>query len=416
MLKMIPVRQKYPTFPPVDVRAELRNSFRPRVKPGARIAVGAGSRGITNLAAVIGEAIAILKEAGAKPFIVPAMGSHGGATPEGQVQILSEYEVTEKTMGVPFRASMETVSLGRTEDGVDVRFSKEALDSDGILVVNRVKPHTDFGPPLGSGLVKMIAIGFGKQHGAQSYHAAASRLGMERIIRTVSKVVLPKVPILAGIGLIEDTFHQTARIAVLKGEELEAREEELQAEARRLMPRLPFDEADLLIVDWIGKNISGAGMDPNITGRHVHGYSSKLSEHQTKPILHRVYVRDLTPESHGNAIGIGMADFTSTRLVKSIDAAVTGMNAMTALSINSFKIPIAFDTDREAIRRALETVPRADGSPHRVLRIESTLSLDRVEVSEAYADELKKRPDLEPLGPAREMAFDDAGHLTALCS
>jgi hypothetical protein len=415
-MKMIPVRQKFPSFPAIDVRAELRKSFRPQVKPGARIAVGAGSRGITNLAAVIGEAIAILKEAGAKPFVVPAMGSHGGATPEGQLQILSEYEVTEQTMGVPFRASMETVSLGRTEDGVDVRFSKEALDSDGILVVNRIKPHTDFGPPLGSGLVKMIAIGFGKQQGAASYHAAASRLGMERIIRTVSKVVLPRVPILAGIGLIEDTFHQTARIAVVKGEEMEAREEELQAEARRLMPRLPFDEADLLIIDWIGKNISGAGMDPNITGRQVHGYSSKLAEHRTKPILHRVYVRALTPESHGNAIGIGMADFTSTRLVKSIDAAATSMNALTALSINSFKIPIAFDTDREAVRRALDTVPRADGTPHRVVRIESTLSLDRVEVSEAYADELKQRPDLEPLGPAREMAFDAAGNLTPLCS
>jgi hypothetical protein len=231
----------------------------------------------------------------------------------------------------------------------------------------------------------------------------------------VSKVVLPKVPILAGIGLIEDTFHQTARIAVVKGEEMEAREVELQAEARRLMPRLPFDEADLLIVDWIGKNISGAGMDPNITGRHVHGYSSKLSEHNTKPILHRVYVRDVTPESHGNVIGIGMADFTSTRLVKSIDAAVTSMNALTALSINSFKVPIAFDNDREAIRRALDTVPIAEGKLHRIIRIESTLSLDRVEVSEAYAEELKKRPDLEPLGPAREIAFDAAGNLTPLC-
>lgn len=415
-MKMIPVRQKFPASPPIDVRAELRRSFRPSVKPGARIAVGAGSRGITHLAAVVGEAIAILKDAGAKPFIVPAMGSHGGATPEGQVQILSEYGITPESMGVPFRASMETVSLGRTEDGVDVRFSTEALDSDGILVINRVKPHTDFGPPLGSGLVKMIAIGFGKQHGAASYHAAASRLGMERIIRTVSKVVLPRVPILAGIGLIEDTYHETARLAVVKAEELEAREVELQAEAKRLMPRLPFDEADLLIIDWIGKNISGAGMDPNITGRMVHGYSSKLADHTVKPILHRVYVRDLTPESHGNAIGIGMADFTSARLVKQIDAAITGMNTLTALSINSFKIPIAFENDREAVRRALDTVPLTEGRRHRVIRIESTLSLDRVEVSESYADALKTRPDLEPLGPAREMAFDAAGNLAALCS
>lgn len=416
MLRMIPVRQKFPASPPLDVRAELRKQFRPRVKPGARIAVGAGSRGITNLAAVIGETLSILKEAGAKPFIVPAMGSHGGATAEGQIQILSEYGVTEAALGAPFRASMDTVSLGRTEDGVDVRFSKEALDSDGIVVVNRIKPHTDFGPPLGSGLVKMIAIGFGKQHGAASYHAAASRLGMERVIRTVSKVVLPRVPILAGIGLIEDTFHQTARLVVVKAEEIEAREVDLQAEARRLMPRLPFDEADLLIIDWIGKNISGAGMDPNITGRPVHGYSSKLAEHTTKPILHRVYVRGLTPESHGNGIGIGMADFTSAKLVRSIDAAATSMNALTALSINSFKIPIAFENDRIAIQRALETVPLANGGAHRVMRIESTLSLEKVEVSEAYAEDLRKRSDLEPLGPAREVQFDLEGNLTELCS
>ena len=319
-------------------------------------------------------------------------------------------------MGAPFRASMDTVSLGRTEDGVDVRFSKEALDSDGIVVINRVKPHTDFGPPLGSGLVKMIAIGFGKQHGAASYHAAASRLGMERIIRTVSKVVLPRVPILAGVALIEDTFHQTARLAVVHAEEIESREVELQAEARRLMPRLPFDEADLLIIDWIGKNISGAGMDPNITGRPVHGYSSKLAEHRSKPILHRIYVRGLTPESHGNAIGIGMADFTSARLVRSIDAAATSMNALTALSINSFKIPMSFESDREAIRRALDTVPLANGGTHRVVRIESTLSLEKVEVSEAYAEELKKRSDLEPLGPAGDVRFDGEGNLPPLCS
>jgi hypothetical protein len=416
MLKMIPVRQKFPSSPPLDVRAELRKLFRPAVKPGARIAVGAGSRGITNYAAVVGEAVAILRDAGAKPFIVPAMGSHGGATPEGQIQILAEYGVTEASMGAPFRASMDTASLGATEDGVDVRFSREALDSDGIVVINRVKPHTDFGGPLGSGIVKMIAIGFGKREGAAAYHAAASRLGMERIIRTVSKVVLPRVPILAGIALLEDTYHATARIAVLAAGEIEALEIELQTEARRLMPRLPFDEIDLLVIDWIGKNISGAGMDPNITGRPVHGYSSKLSEQTTRPILHRVYVRDLTPESHGNAIGLGMADFASTRLVRSIDAASTNMNALTALSINSVKIPMSFDSDREAIRRALDTVPLAGGGTHRVVRIQDTLSLGKVEVSEAYAEELKKRDDLEPLGPVREQQFDAAGNLTPLCS
>ena len=239
---------------------------------------------------------------------------------------------------------------------------------------------------------------------------------MERIIRTVSKVVLPKVPILAGIALLEDTFHATARISVMAPADIERREIELQSEARALMPRLPFDEVDLLIIDWIGKNISGAGMDPNITGRGVHGYTSKLSEQTQRPILHRVYVRDLTPESHGNAIGIGMADFTTTRLVRSIDAAATSMNALTALSINSFKIPMAFDSDREAVRRILETVPLTNGRAHRIVRIQDTLSLEKVEVSDSYADELKQRTDLEPLGPPRELAFDSQGNLLPLCS
>jgi hypothetical protein len=414
-MKMIPVRQKFPASPPVDIRAELRRQFRPSLKPGARIAVGVGSRGISNLAAVVAETVAILKAAGASPFLVPAMGSHGGATPEGQVQILAEYGVTEAAMGAPFRPSMETVSLGPTEDGVEVRFSRPAIESDGIVVINRVKPHTDFGGPLGSGVIKMIAIGFGKQAGAAAYHAAASRLGMERIIRTVSKVVLPRVPILAGIALLEDTTHATAKIAVLPPADLERREIELQSEARALMPRLPFDEVDLLIIDRIGKNISGAGMDPNITGRSVHGYTSKLSEQTSTPILRRVYVRDLTPESHGNAIGIGMADFTTTRLVRSIDAEATSMNALTALSINSFKIPMAFGSDREAIPRILETVPLTNGRAHRVVRIHDTLNLEKVEVSESYAEELRKRSDLEPLGPARELSFDAQGNLSPLC-
>ncbi|HZE97587.1 MAG TPA: lactate racemase domain-containing protein [Planctomycetota bacterium] len=416
MLKMIPVRQKFPASPPLDVRASLRRDFKPKLKPGTRIAVGAGSRGITNLAAVVGEVVAILRDAGAKSFIVPAMGSHGGATPEGQIQILSEYGVTEAAMGVPIHASMETVELGTTEDGVPVRFGKAALDSDGIVVINRVKPHTDFGGPLGSGIVKMIAIGFGKQAGAAAYHAAASRLGMERVIRTVSKVVLPKVPILAAVALLEDTYHATAKIVVLPAGEVETREEEIQAEARRLMPKLPFDEMDLLIVDRLGKNISGAGMDPNITGRGVHGYTSKLSEQKTRPLIRRLYVRDLTPESHGNAIGIGMADFTTTRLAASIDAAATGMNALTSLSINSFKIPLAFDNDRIALPKILGTVPLSDGQPHHVIRIHDTLNLGTVEVSESYAAELAARADLEALGPAREMVFGPDGNLPAIGS
>jgi hypothetical protein len=414
MLKMIPVRQKFAPTRPIDLVATLQREFQPAVKPGARIAVGVGSRGISNLSAVVAGVIGILKSAGATPFIVPAMGSHGGATPEGQTGLLAEYGVTEAAMGVPIRAAMDTVVLGKTEDGVAVHFCRAALDSDGIVVINRVKPHTDFGAPLGSGILKMIAIGLGKQAGAASYHAAASRLGMERIIRTVAQVVLPKVPILAGIALIEDGHHQTAKLAVLPPTGIVAREEELQAEALALLPRLPFSDIDLLVVDRIGKNITGAGMDPNVTGRGVHGYSSRLSDRSANPVIRRIFVRDLTPESHGNAIGIGMADFTTARLIRSIDHAVTAMNTFTALSINSFKLPFGFENDREAIRTALGTIPLPEGERHRVVRIQDTLSLEKLEVSDVYAEELRRRTDLETLGPARDLAFDASGNLTPL--
>ena len=409
--RMIPVRRTLPPAARLHVAEAVAAALRPSLPPGASVAVGVGSRGITQLAEIVEAAIAALRERGLKPFIVPAMGSHGGATPEGQAGLLAEYGVTEARMGVPIRAGMETEGLGTTADGLPVHFSSEALKADAILPINRVKPHTDFGGPLGSGIVKMIAIGYGKQRGAAAYHAEASRAGMEHVIRGVLEVVLPRVTIAGALAVVEDARHAPARIEFLGPEGLIAAEERLQAEARALMPGLPFDEMDLLIVDRLGKNVSGAGMDPNVTGRHVHGYSSALRDHRTKPIIHRLLVLELTPESHGNAIGIGMADFATERLVRSIDPAVTAMNAFTSLSLNSFKIPPSFPTDREAVRVALSTVPRADGRPPRVVRILDTLSLEAAEVSEAYAGAVAARPDLSALGPAREMRFDAEGRL-----
>lgn len=412
--RMIPVRRTLPPAARLHVAETVRAALRPSLPPGASVAVGVGSRGITQLAEIVEAAVGRLRELGLKPFIVPAMGSHGGATPEGQVGLLAEYGVTEARMGVPIRSSMETEVLGTTSDGLPVHFSAEALRADAILPINRVKPHTDFGGPLGSGLVKMIAIGYGKQRGAAAYHAAAVRLGMERVLRTVLEVVLPRVKTAGALAIVEDARHAPAKIEFLPADGLVAREEALQAEARALMPGLPFDEMDLLIVDRLGKNISGAGMDPNVTGRSVHGYSTALRDHRAKPIVHRLLALELTPESHGNAIGIGMADFTTARLVKSIDPAVTAMNTFTALSLNSFKIPPSFPTDREAVRTALSTVPRPDGRPPRVVRILDTLSLETAEVSEAYAGAIAARPDLSALGPAREMGFDAEGRLLPL--
>jgi hypothetical protein len=411
---MIPVRQNFPKSPPLDLEASLRKSFKPEIKKGASVAVAAGSRGISNYGTIVRIVVQILKEAGAKPFIVPAMGSHGGATPEGQRSLLSEYGITEEKMGVPLRDSMAVQSLGTTDEGIAVNVSAEALQSDGIVLVNRVKPHTDFIGKVGSGLLKMVAIGLGKQAGAAACHSAAQRIGLERVIKSVASVTLRKAPILYGVAILEDPFHETARLAVVPRAEMEAREVELQAEARSLMPKLPFGEMDLLILDRIGKNISGPGMDPNVIGRPVQGYMATLSDRSWNPVVRRILVCDLTPESHGNAIGIGMADFTTSRLVAKIDKKSTYMNALTSLSLQTVKIPITFDTDRDAVKGALGTLALEDPSRAKVIRIHDTLTLGQLQVSEAFSEELKGRGDLTPLGPPSEMAFDAGGSLIPL--
>lgn len=411
MLKMMAVRQNFPKTPPLDIAASLRRDFTPEVRPGASIAVAAGSRGISNYATVVGTVVAILKDAGAKPFIVPAMGSHGGATPEGQRSLLSEYGITEERMGVPLRDSMGVERLGTTEEGIPVHFSAEALKADGIVVVNRVKPHTDFIGKVGSGLLKMIAIGLGKQAGAAACHAAGQKFGLERVIKGVAGISLRKAPILSGVAILEDPYHETAKLAVVPRSEIEVREVELQLEARKLMPRLPFDDMDLLIIDRIGKNISGPGMDPNVVGRPVQGYSATLSDRSWNPVVRRILVTDLTAESHGNAIGIGMADFTTAKLVGKIDKQAMYMNALTSLSVATVKIPITFDTDRDAVRGALGTLALEDPSKAKVIRIQDTLSLGKIHLSEAFAEAVKGRKDLSPLGPPEEIAFDPAGNL-----
>ena len=414
---MMLVRQKFPACAPVDIRGTLAKEFASvagRIKPGARIAVAVGSRGITNVQAIVAGVLEILKAAGAQPFIVPAMGSHGGATPEGQKELLAEYGITEAALDVPIRAAMEVEKLGVTPDGVDVVFSAEALKADGVVVVNRVKPHTDFqSETLGSGLLKMIVVGLGKRVGAANYHVSSSRFGYEHVIRTSARITLGKAPILLGVAIVENQIHDTARLAVVLPENIERREGELFVEAKRLMPRLPFDDIDLLIVDRLGKNISGSGMDPNVIGRSLHGYSALLGERNGSPSIRRIVVRDLTPESHGNATGVGLADFTTTRLVRQMDGRVTYLNSLTALSLQSAKIPIHFETDREVVAAALQSLAMRDATQAKMIRIQDTLSLERIAVSERYAEELKQRNDLELVSEAEAMYFDTDGNLPA---
>lgn len=418
--RMIPVRQRFEAPPPLPIAEAIRKEFdssgiRARIKPGARIAVTVGSRGISNIQNIVSEVLGVLRSSGADPFVIPAMGSHGGATPEGQTAVLAEYGMTERTLGVPIRASMEVKHLGKTPDGVDVYFSAEALKSDGVIVLNRVKPHTDFSGNIGSGILKMLVIGLGKRMGAATAHLAAGRLGYEHVIRTIAGVSLKSAPILCGVAIVENQFHQTSRIAVVPPDDFVRREEELFQESRKLMPSLPFSEIDLLIVDRIGKNISGAGMDPNIVGRSVHGYSSFLGEKQTSPVtVRRIFVRDLTHETNGNAIGIGLADLTTSRLVAAMDKCSTYVNALTALTPNGAKIPIHFDTDREVIAHALASLGSGEVNRWRVVRIADTLSLEELEVSEAFDDQVGIRENLVKLSSAREMKFDDAGNLLPL--
>jgi hypothetical protein len=418
--RMIRVRQRFPLSQPIDLPAVVAAGFRRRklhdqVPPGARIAVGIGSRGIANIAGIAKAVLDALRSAGLDPFIVPAMGSHGGATPEGQRTILADYGITESTVGTRIEASMAVTRLGRTIDGIDVWTSQAALDADGIVLVNRVKPHTDFTGELGSGLVKMSVVGLGNRQGAVTFHAAASRLGHLAALRSLAAVTLGQLPILAGVAVIEGFHHETARIDVLPRDEILVDEPALVTEAGRLLPRLPFDDIDLLVVDRIGKDISGTGMDANVTGRYVHGYQSSLrpapSGSQT---IRRILVRDLTKETRGNAIGIGMADFTTTRLVRSMDLHATYTNALTSLSVQAAKVPIHFESDREALAHALRSVGLPDPAGARIVRIVDTLSLVELQASEALEAQARERQDLELLGPSEPMTFDNHGNLAPM--
>ncbi len=413
--RMIRVRQKFDPTPPVAIHEALYTQL-PKlcspIKPRARIAVGVGSRGITHLSNIVNETLEWLHDMGAKPFIIPAMGSHGGATLEGQLEVLASYGITEESMGVPILGSLEVKPVGTTEDGVTVYCSTDALEADGILLVNRIKPHTDFFGTLGSGLLKMCVIGLGKRTGATAMHLAATQFGYEKVIRGMAGVIIKKTPLIGGVAILENQFHDTAKIVVIPREEMESAENELLVEAKALMPFLPLEEIDLLIVDRIGKNISGAGLDPNVINRSIHGYNSlPMRGDHSAPFIRRIFVRGLTPETHGNAIGIGMADVTTNRLVRAMDLNKTNINSLTALTPQSAKIPIAFDTDREAIERMLMSLPLSSSTAARIVRIADTLSVAEMEISEPLWDEIKLRKNVVAMNELLEMVFNEDGNL-----
>lgn len=408
--RMFKVRQEFPRPEPLDIPATVAAqlaSVQDRLQPNARVAVTVGSRGIANFREIVRAVLDALTAAGVQPFILPAMGSHGGATPEGQKRILADYGITEETMGVPIEAAMATREVGRTTDGVRAFSSAVALEADGIVVLNRVKPHTDyFSRTLGSGLIKMMVVGMGKHDGAANFHRTAVHRGYEETLRMLGRVVLREAPILFGIGLVEHQYHDTARIEAVRPEDIEAREAELFAEAIALLPKLPFDDADLLVVDQIGKNISGPGMDPNVIGRHAHHYSTLLQNAlDVTPFMRRIYVRGLTPETHGNAIGVGLADAVHVRLVEAMDAESTFVNVRTSLTLHNAKIPMHFPNDRAALAGLLDSLALPDPALARVMRIRHTLDLAQLELSEAFAAEVATREDLTVLSEPAEWGF-----------
>jgi hypothetical protein len=382
-----------------------------KIRPGESVAITAGSRGIANLASIIKAATRHLKEIGAEPFVVPAMGSHGGGTAEGQQEILHSYGVTEEYTGAPIRSSMETVVVDTTPQGIPVHFDRHAYEADHVIVCGRVKPHTGFVGPIESGLHKMMLIGLGKHRGAKIYHRAIKDFSFLEIILAVADVILAKCRVSAGLAIVENAYDETALIEAVAPDRFFEREKELLKLAQQWMPRLPFPEVDLLVVDQIGKNISGSGMDTNVVGRKFNDHGATGDDTVN---CKRIFVRGLTPETHGNACGIGMAEVTNQRTVDQANLVATRINALTGGHPSAAAVPIAFDTDREAMLAILETVGLVDPADSGIIQIANTLKLGEVLVSEKYTPEVRERSDLEVLSGPDAMAFDAHGNLASV--
>jgi Lactate racemase N-terminal domain len=370
---------------------------------GKRIAVSVGSRGVASLGEIVRSLCGWLKAQGAHPFVFPAMGSHGGATAEGQRRVLTDYGVTAETIGAEVRSSMEAVSLGAAAVGAEVFLDRHAWEADGVVVMNRVKPHTDFSGAIESGLLKMIAVGMGKAEGARETHRAGRKFGFERVIRAMSAVTLGSGKVLCGLGVVENEFHQVARVRAASPDAVVSMEEALLVEAKRLVPRLPFEDLHLLIVDEMGKNISGTGMDTKVIGRGANFPVCEVSA------IRLIYVRDLTAASAGNALGVGLADLIHDRLFKKIDLEKTYVNVRTSLNPPMARLPIHLPTDRQSLDFALGALGSPDEVEQRIVWIRNTLDLHRVAVSPFLAREAMQLSGWQLSEAARSAEFDAAG-------
>jgi hypothetical protein len=407
------VQQAFPDLGLVDVEAEAyrqleASDFAGRLRPGATVAVGVGSRGISNIAAIVHGAVRYWQDHAIHPFIVPAMGSHGAATADGQAHVLAHFGITEATMGCPVVSRLEVVSLGKTDDGIEALMDAAAHAADAVMPVGRVKWHTNFIGRVESGLLKMLAIGFGKFAGARMYHAHAQRLGLEHVILTVGRQVLRSGKIIGGLAILEDAHHRTARLEAVPADRLESREPELLALAKSWMATLPCD-LDVLIVDEMGKNISGTGMDAKVVNR---GTKSEYNPWPGLPTVERIFVRGLAPLSFGSAVGIGLADVTTDRLVAQIDWEPTLVNALAAGSPARVRLPMHFATDRECLSRVVPTVGRLDPADVTYGWIRNTLELDRLAVSENLRAAVERHPRVA-IEREADAAFDADGNLVS---
>ena len=379
----------------VGLNRQLERAGLPR---GASVAIAVGSRGVSPVVQVVRALARGLREAGLRPFVVPAMGSHGGGTAKGQESVLADYGVHEQSVGAPVRATMETVVLGKTASGITVHLDAEAASADGVVVIGRVKPHTGFRGPIESGLCKMSVIGLGNRRGAESLHAHPLATG----IPEAAALTVASGHLLCGVALVENAFDRPARAEVVPPEAFHATDEALLKLARKLMPRLPLDKLDGLLIDRMGKNISGSGMDPNVVGMW-----RRLGELDRKPDYGWLAVLGLTPESHGNAVGIGLADLCSRKLAEAIDHEALAMNTLTAMALHAAKVPLTLPTDRACYETVLHLAARSTSEPIRIGRIRNTLDLETFWVSESVLGDLPG--NCQVIDPATPFGFDADG-------
>ena len=396
-----------------DIAGEVENQLSRlqlavKIQPGQTVAISAGSRGIANIHIIIKAVADHIRSLGAEPFIVPAMGSHGGGTAEGQQGIIEGYGITEEFCQCPIKASMETVIVCDAKEGFPVHFDKHAYGADHVVVVGRVKPHTNFNGDIESGLMKMMLIGLGKHAGAKIYHRAISDYSFGQIVRSVAREVLAKCRIVAGLAIVENSYDETAQLEAIAPGDFEEREKQLLILAKKWMPKLPFDQADILVLDEIGKDISGSGMDTNVVGRKYHDHQAAEGE---TPRIRNIVVRGLTPATHGNASGIGMAEFCRTQLVEEMDARITRINCITGGHSTGAMVPLDYKTDQEILDVALVSIGLTQPHDARFLWARNTLDIAEIECSDAYLQEARERDDLEVLSEPRPMPLGEDGNL-----